>query len=92
MATVNDEVRQIESDGAPTRYARGWHCLGLARDFADGKPHRVPGKSRFTTPTKQKADLTVEWRERTVNVAIDAKKFTIEVPAGLPACGPKPTK
>ncbi len=21
------------------RYARGWHCLGLAADYADGKPH-----------------------------------------------------
>jgi 3-ketosteroid 9alpha-monooxygenase subunit A len=41
MAAVQDEVRHIESDGAPTRYARGWHCLGLARDFADGKPHQV---------------------------------------------------
>ncbi|HET9622555.1 MAG TPA: hypothetical protein VFP84_14385 [Kofleriaceae bacterium] len=55
----------------------------------EGKPHRVPGKSRFTTPTKQKADLTVEWRERTVNVTIDPKKFTIDVPAGLPTCGAK---
>lgn len=25
----------------PTRFARGWHCLGLVRDFADGKPHAV---------------------------------------------------
>lgn len=23
----------------PTRYARGWHCVGLAKDFRDGKPH-----------------------------------------------------
>lgn len=23
------------------RYARGWHCLGLAADYADGKPHRL---------------------------------------------------
>ncbi|MEQ6900933.1 Rieske 2Fe-2S domain-containing protein [Nocardioides sp. YIM 152588] len=36
-----DQVRMIEADAAPTRYARGWHCLGLARDFADGKPHQV---------------------------------------------------
>lgn len=41
MAAVQDDVRQIESDGAPTRYARGWHCLGLARDFANGEPHQV---------------------------------------------------
>jgi 3-ketosteroid 9alpha-monooxygenase subunit A len=28
--------------GAPrTRFARGWHCLGLADTFRDGKPHAV---------------------------------------------------
>ncbi|WP_321795781.1 Rieske 2Fe-2S domain-containing protein [Burkholderia sp. BCC1988] len=23
------------------RYARGWHCLGLAADYRDGRPHRL---------------------------------------------------
>jgi 3-ketosteroid 9alpha-monooxygenase subunit A len=41
MSVQHDEVRKIEADAAPTRFARGWHCLGLARDFADGKPHQV---------------------------------------------------
>ncbi|WP_127782818.1 Rieske 2Fe-2S domain-containing protein [Rhodococcus sp. X156] len=41
MSIVEDEVRQIENDGVPDRYARGWHCLGLQRDFADGKPHSI---------------------------------------------------
>ncbi|OBG30489.1 Rieske 2Fe-2S domain-containing protein [Mycobacterium sp. 852002-51057_SCH5723018] len=36
-----DEVRLIEAQAAPTRFARGWHCLGLIRDFGDGKPHAV---------------------------------------------------
>lgn len=36
-----DEVRYIEALAAPTRFARGWHCLGLLRDFGDGKPHGV---------------------------------------------------
>ncbi len=36
-----DEVRLIEAEAAPTRFARGWHCLGLIRDFADGKPHQI---------------------------------------------------
>ncbi|MFL6119438.1 Rieske 2Fe-2S domain-containing protein [Actinophytocola sp.] len=28
--------------GAPrTRFARGWHCLGLAEPFRDGEPHAV---------------------------------------------------
>ncbi|KRF21204.1 3-ketosteroid-9-alpha-hydroxylase [Nocardioides sp. Soil797] len=41
MTAVEDEVRRIEADAAPTRFARGWHCLGLAKDFQDGKPHQV---------------------------------------------------
>jgi 3-ketosteroid 9alpha-monooxygenase subunit A len=35
------QVREIETGSLPTRFARGWHCLGLARDFLDGKPHAV---------------------------------------------------
>jgi 3-ketosteroid 9alpha-monooxygenase subunit A len=38
---IADEVRLIEAQHAPTRFARGWHCLGLVRDFGDGKPHAV---------------------------------------------------
>jgi 3-ketosteroid 9alpha-monooxygenase subunit A len=41
LQTDQDEVRQIEAEAAPTRFARGWHCLGLIRDFQDGKPHAV---------------------------------------------------
>lgn len=33
------EVRQIEAEAAPARFARGWHCLGLVKDFGDGRPH-----------------------------------------------------
>jgi 3-ketosteroid 9alpha-monooxygenase subunit A len=36
-----DEVRGIEAQAVPTRFARGWHCLGLTKDFADGKPHSI---------------------------------------------------
>ncbi|GAB3697803.1 Rieske 2Fe-2S domain-containing protein [Saccharopolyspora tripterygii] len=39
--TAVEEVRQIEVDDAPTRFARGWHCLGLADGFKDGTPHTV---------------------------------------------------
>ncbi|NKY51965.1 Rieske 2Fe-2S domain-containing protein [Nocardia vermiculata] len=35
------EVRNIETGSNPTRFARGWHCIGLAKDFRDGKPHQV---------------------------------------------------
>ncbi|BDH59395.1 hypothetical protein MTP03_43340 [Tsukamurella sp. PLM1] len=34
-------ARLIDSGTAPTRYARGWHCLGLLKGFTDGKPHAV---------------------------------------------------
>ena len=34
-------VREIDAGALPTRYARGWHCLGVANDFRDGKPHAV---------------------------------------------------
>jgi len=36
-----DEVREIVSGSNPTRFARGWHCLGLLKTFQDGKPHQI---------------------------------------------------
>ncbi|BBX87593.1 Rieske 2Fe-2S domain-containing protein [Mycolicibacterium aubagnense] len=40
--TLDDvDVRQIEARDAPTRFARGWHCLGLTKDLGDGKPHSI---------------------------------------------------
>src|SRR6186997_774594 len=41
VQTEQDDVRQIEAEAAPTRFARGWHCLGLVRDFGDGQPHAI---------------------------------------------------
>ncbi|MEU0512627.1 3-ketosteroid 9alpha-monooxygenase subunit A [Amycolatopsis thermoflava] len=35
------EVRTIDAGAPPARFARGWHCLGLAETFRDGKPHAV---------------------------------------------------
>lgn len=35
------EFRTIEAAAAPTRFARGWHCLGLLESFRDGQPHQV---------------------------------------------------
>jgi hypothetical protein len=75
----------VASDGTPV-----WSVQNAGFDNAkdpEGKDHRVPGRSHFVTPNQQKADLTVEWRERTVNVTIDPRRFVIEVPAGLPTCG-----
>lgn len=34
-------VREIDTGMTRTRYARGWHCIGLADDFRDGEPHGV---------------------------------------------------
>lgn len=42
MSTAAESgVRSIDAGTAPTRYARGWHCLGLVKEFTDGKPHAV---------------------------------------------------
>ncbi|MFI8951037.1 Rieske 2Fe-2S domain-containing protein [Streptomyces sp. NPDC053750] len=41
MTALNDEVRVIEAGRPPARFARGWHCLGLADSFKDGKPHEI---------------------------------------------------
>ncbi len=38
---MDQPVRAIEVDDLPERYARGWHCLGLERDLADGRPHGI---------------------------------------------------
>ncbi|HKT00364.1 MAG TPA: Rieske 2Fe-2S domain-containing protein [Rugosimonospora sp.] len=35
------EVRTIDTGAPPQRFARGWHCLGLASKFRDGGPHAV---------------------------------------------------
>lgn len=39
VTSVNS--RRIDPGTPPTRFARGWHCLGLAESFRDGKPHTV---------------------------------------------------
>src|SRR5215475_197037 len=36
-----DQVRTIEAGALPARFARGWHCLGLAAGFRDSGPHAV---------------------------------------------------
>ncbi|MFI6516149.1 Rieske 2Fe-2S domain-containing protein [Spirillospora sp. NPDC050679] len=33
--------RVIEAAPPPERFARGWHCLGLADTYKDGRPHAV---------------------------------------------------
>jgi 3-ketosteroid 9alpha-monooxygenase subunit A len=36
-----ETVRTIDAGTPPTRFARGWHCLGLADTFRTGGPHAV---------------------------------------------------
>ena len=36
-----DQVRTIDAGAPPARFARGWHCLGLAERFREGGPHAV---------------------------------------------------
>jgi 3-ketosteroid 9alpha-monooxygenase subunit A len=40
---VDDDVavREIDTGTPPDRYARGWHCVGLAEEFDDGAPHAI---------------------------------------------------
>jgi 3-ketosteroid 9alpha-monooxygenase subunit A len=40
---MNDReaVRTIDVGEPPARFARGWHCLGLADAFRDSRPHAV---------------------------------------------------
>jgi 3-ketosteroid 9alpha-monooxygenase subunit A len=35
------DTRLLDHGTPPERFARGWHCLGLAEDFRDAKPHAV---------------------------------------------------
>ncbi|MQY24554.1 Rieske 2Fe-2S domain-containing protein [Nocardia aurantia] len=35
------KVREIDVGSMPTRYARGWHCLGTVAGFRDGTPHAI---------------------------------------------------
>jgi 3-ketosteroid 9alpha-monooxygenase subunit A len=39
--STGGDVRTIEAGAPPARFARGWHCLGLADGFRDGVPHAV---------------------------------------------------
>jgi 3-ketosteroid 9alpha-monooxygenase subunit A len=41
QGSVKVDPRVIDPGVPPQRYARGWHCLGLADTFKDGQPHRV---------------------------------------------------
>lgn len=37
VAAASDRIRRIVNNGAPTRFARGWHCLGQVKKFLTQK-------------------------------------------------------
>lgn len=39
MPAVDKDIRVIKADRPPERFARGWHCLGIADAYRDGKAH-----------------------------------------------------
>ena len=41
MTATETPVRSVDTGVAPERFARGWHCLGLADTFSDGEPHAI---------------------------------------------------
>ncbi|NPC96270.1 Rieske 2Fe-2S domain-containing protein [Nocardioides sp. zg-DK7169] len=41
MSDTVTTARTLDHGAPPERFARGWHCLGLASTFADGKPHGI---------------------------------------------------
>ena len=41
MSDTTTSVRALDHGTPPERFARGWHCLGLAETFRDGKPHGI---------------------------------------------------
>ncbi|WP_428264413.1 hypothetical protein [Haliangium sp.] len=54
-------------------------------DAADGRRFRVPGKSQLEQPA-EKADLLVQWKERSFNLELETARFDMEIPPGLPSC------
>ncbi len=41
MTATDTAARMLDRGVTPERYARGWHCAGLADAFRDGKPHAI---------------------------------------------------
>ena len=39
--TAGAGIREIDVGNLPTRFARGWHCLGPVEGFLDGEPHAI---------------------------------------------------
>ncbi|MEE2032603.1 Rieske 2Fe-2S domain-containing protein [Rhodococcus chondri] len=54
------QIREIDVGEVRTRFARGWHCLGLSGAFRDGKPHAVEAfGTKLVVWADSKGDLKV---------------------------------
>jgi 3-ketosteroid 9alpha-monooxygenase subunit A len=54
------DTRMLDHGTPPERFARGWHCLGLADTFRDGKPHAVEAfGGKLVVWEDSKGDLNV---------------------------------
>ncbi|WP_193392937.1 Rieske 2Fe-2S domain-containing protein [Gordonia phthalatica] len=38
---VDTDIREIDTGTPPTRFARGWHCIGLVDEYNDGETHSL---------------------------------------------------
>jgi 3-ketosteroid 9alpha-monooxygenase subunit A len=55
-----EQVRHLDRGVAPIRYARGWHCLGVERQFTDGKPHGIEAfGTKLVVWADSKGDINV---------------------------------
>lgn len=78
----------IGRDGKVTWSLENTDFRTVADDKDKTVKHRVPGKTRFKSP-QENADLLVEWMDdqRAINLPLEAGKFSVPIPAGLPSCG-----
>ncbi|GAA2392677.1 Rieske 2Fe-2S domain-containing protein [Gordonia cholesterolivorans] len=38
---ADTDIREIDTGTPPTRFARGWHCIGLVDEYNDGETHSL---------------------------------------------------
>jgi hypothetical protein len=87
--TIDDNDGRLDVLDAETTGADGkivWSVVNA--DFTTVAGHRVPGKTRFKSPTNGE-DLLVDWgssETRKVDDKLDGSKFQLRAPDGLKMC------
>jgi hypothetical protein len=84
---LSSEVRDVRGNVLWRLRNKGFQSLRAQ----DGRMFRVPEKSQLEQP-QDKADLLVQWKKRVFNLEVDAAKFDMEIPPGLPSCRKQPRK